>query len=108
MIASTNPEPPIVNSQGHLVALGPHRRELLPFYRRWLNAFEVTRTYGSRFRTRTMNSIEVWYEAGSKGGNDFVDFTRHERAMSRPNGWTSLEEIDHGNRTGKFIILIGE
>jgi hypothetical protein len=45
----TSTSPPILNPPaprvpaGEKVALGPHRRDLLPVYQRWINDFEVTR-----------------------------------------------------------------
>lgn len=99
---------PIINITGSKVALGPRRRDLVPLYSTWMNDFEVTRTYGSRFRTRTLEATEAAYDSASKGGEDFVAFTIYERSTMRPIGNTALEEIDHFDRTGKFILLIGE
>ncbi len=99
---------PVINISGSKVALGPRRRDLVPLYLKWMNDFEVTRTYGSRFRTRTFEATEGGYDSASKGGVDYVDFTIYERSTMRAIGNTALEEIDHFDRTGKFILLIGE
>lgn len=101
-------DPPIVNFAGDLVALGPHRRDLLPLYLKWINDFSVTRTYGTRFRTVTAEARQEWYDRFSKGGPDFVDFVIYERATMRPMGYTTLEDIDLRDRTAKFALLIGE
>ena len=99
---------PIINIAGEKVALGPHRRDLLPFYLKWINDFEVTRTYGTQFRTWTWEARQAWYERVSTGGADFADFTIYERATLRAIGYTNLEDLDHFNRTAKFHLLIGE
>ncbi|MEZ4731155.1 MAG: GNAT family protein [Caldilineaceae bacterium] len=101
-------EQPIINLHGDLVALGPRQRDHIPLFLRWINDFAVTHSYGMRFRNRTWEAMQANYEQGSKGGPDFVDFTIYERATLRPIGWTALEEIDHFDRTAKYIILIGE
>lgn len=99
---------PIITIVGSKVALGPRRRDLVPLYSKWLNDFEVTRTYGSRFRTRTLEATEAAYDSASKGTDDSVQFTIYERSTMRPIGNTALEEIDHFDHTAKFILLIGE
>lgn len=99
---------PIINLRGERVALGPRQRDQVPLFLRWINDFTVTRTYGMRFRNRTLEAMEENYERGSKGGADYVDFTIYESATLQPIGWTGLEEIDHFDRTAKYTILIGE
>lgn len=99
---------PIINLAGSKVALGPRRRDLLPFYLKWMNDFEVTHPYGTRFRTRTLEAAEESYERASKGGADYADFTIYELTTMRAIGNTALEEIDHFDRTAKFVLLIGE
>ena len=100
-------EGPIVNIEGEKVALGPHRRDLLPLYQRWINDFEVTRTLGVDMRPMTWEAEEAWYDRTSRGERD-VGFTIYERATMRPIGNTGLHEIDHHHRTATFGILIGE
>jgi diamine N-acetyltransferase len=99
---------PIINMFGSTVALGPRRRDLIPLYLKWMNDFEVMHTYGTRFRTRTLEATEAGYESASKGGPDYVDFTIYELSTMRAIGNTALEEIDHFDRTGKFVLFIGE
>ena len=69
---------PVINIVGDKVALGPHRRELLPFYLKWINDFEVTRTLGAAIRPMTLEAEEVWYERASRGE---VGFTIYERSL---------------------------
>jgi RimJ/RimL family protein N-acetyltransferase len=98
----------IINLAGSKVALGPRRRDLLPFYMKWMNDFEVTHPYGTRFRTRTLEAVAEGYDHASKGGADYADFTIYELSTLRPIGNAALEDIDHFDRTGKFVLLIGE
>ena len=100
-------EGPIVNIEGDKVALGPHRRDLLPLYQRWINDFEVTRTLGVDMRPMTWEAEEAWYDRASRGERDVL-FTIYERATMRAIGNTGLHEIDHHHRTATFGILIGE
>jgi diamine N-acetyltransferase len=107
---STQPfmEQPIINIRGNQVALGPLRRDLVSLYLKWMNDFDVTCTYGSHFRTSTLQAQQEWYDRSSKGGPDYTDFSVYERATMRPIGRASLEEINHIDRTAKFVMLIGE
>lgn len=98
----------IISISGDTVALGPFDRELLPLYQRWINDFEVTRTFLSRLRPWTLEAREEWYGRISKGDPTVVDFTIYERATMRPVGYTTLEDIDHHHRTARFGLLIGE
>jgi RimJ/RimL family protein N-acetyltransferase len=100
-------EQPIVNIWGEKVALGPHRRELLPLYQRWINDFEVTRTLAATLRPMSWESEVAWYERIATSERDVV-FTIYERASLRPVGSTGLHAIDHVNRTADFGIMIGE
>jgi hypothetical protein len=38
------PDQPILNIVGEKVALGPHRRDLVALYQRWINDFEAVIT----------------------------------------------------------------
>ncbi|HEX5505043.1 MAG TPA: GNAT family protein [Thermomicrobiales bacterium] len=99
---------PVVNIIGEKVALGPFRRDLVAFYLRWINDFEVTKTYLVRLRPWTLEEREAWYENVSKGGNDVVDFTIYEKSAARPIGYATLESIDYLSRTATLGLLIGE
>jgi diamine N-acetyltransferase len=101
------PDGPIVNIMGEKVALGPHRRDLLPLYQRWVNDFEVTRTLAVGWRPITSESEETWYARVSQSDRE-IGFTIYERASLRPIGNTGLHDVDHLHRTATFGILIGE
>lgn len=99
-------EQPIINVLGERVALGPHCRELLPTYLRWINDFTALRTLGAVApRPTTLEQEAIWYDGQS--ANE-VRFTIYERAAWRPIGTTALHSIDHRNRAAVFGIHVGE
>jgi RimJ/RimL family protein N-acetyltransferase len=100
-------EQPVINILGEKVALGPHRRDLVPLYQRWLNDFEVIATLGARLRPMTLESEGDWYERVSREQTDVV-FVIYDRASMRPIGSTGLHDVDHLHGTAEFGILIGE
>jgi RimJ/RimL family protein N-acetyltransferase len=105
---ATAPEPnPILNVVGEKVALGPHRRDLLPLYQRWINDFEITRNLGRLPKPVSWEAEEAWYLHISTSDRDYV-FTIYERETLRPIGNCGLHELDHVNRTAEFGIAIGE
>ncbi len=100
-------ERPIINIVGELVALGPHRRDLLPTYQRWINDFSALRTLSpSSPQPTTLEQQAAWYDAHLTA--DEVRFTVYEQATWRPVGTTELFEIDHRNRSANWGVLIGE
>jgi RimJ/RimL family protein N-acetyltransferase len=99
--------PPLVNITGDLVALGPHRRDLLATYLRWINDFGVLRNLGMPVRPMTWEAEERWYD-NLTASADEVAFTIYERATWRPVGTTALHHIDYRNRRATFGIMIGE
>ncbi len=101
-------QPPIINITGEQVALGPHRRELLPLYQRWINDFEVTRNLGMPLRPMTLEAETAWFERAAQASERDAVFTIYERATLRPIGSTGLHEIDDQHGTATFGILIGE
>ncbi len=103
-----NVEQPLLNFSGEKVALGPHRRELLPLYLKWVNDFEVTRTLTLGMRPNTWEQEDAWYLGPGQGSARNVAFTIYERTTVRPMGSTALHQIDHAHRTAEFGILIGE
>jgi len=99
---------PILNIRGEKVVLGPHRRELLPLYTRWINDFEVTRTLAARMRPMTLDAETEWYDRISRADPGQVLFTIYERASLQPIGVTGLHDIHSIDGTAEFGILIGE
>jgi len=99
-------ERPALNVVGESVALGPLRRDLIPTYARWVNDLETLRLFGGH-RPTTLDGETKWYEEAS-AAQDSVHFTIYALPEPRPVGATSLEGIDHRNRTATFGILIGE
>ncbi len=97
--------PAILNVVGDLVALGPHRRDLLPTYQRWINDFATLRTLGIPPGPTTLEAETAWYDRTS---HDAAVFTIYERSSGRPIGNTDLREIDYRNRSAGFGLLIGE
>ena len=106
-LGTTADHRPIVNFEGERVALGPHRRELLPTYQRWINDFTALRTLGVvPPGPTTMEQEEAWYAGNTSPGE--IRFTIYERAAWRPIGTTALHGVDFRNRSATFGIFIGE
>lgn len=99
--------PILLNITGEKVALGPHRRDLLPLYQRWINDFTVRVNLGGRVGPMTREAEEAWYEGVAKASGS-VHFTIYEAATLRPIGTTALYNVDHFHRTAEFGIMIGE
>jgi RimJ/RimL family protein N-acetyltransferase len=99
-------ERPLVNIVGELVALGPMRRDLLPFYQRWINDFGAIRNMGTPLPLTHEQEV-AWFDR-STAASDEVGFTIYEQATWRPIGNTGLHRINHRNRTAEFGIIIGE
>jgi len=100
-------EQPILSITGKKVALGPHRRDLLPLYQRWINDFEIVRMLSARLRPMTLESEEEWYTRVTQSDRDVV-FTIYELQSMRPIGTAGMHNIDYSNGTGEFGIMIGE
>ncbi len=103
-----SPDEPIINISGDKIALGPWQRTFLPLYLRWINDWEVTRTWLLQLAPRTWEAQEEIYGRVSKGSADTADFTIYERTSLRPIGYTVLEDIRPLARTATFHVLIGE
>ena len=99
-------EHPIVNITGERVALGPARRDLIPLYQRWINAFEVQRNIGQLPKPFPLEAESAWYDDMVKSARPF--FTIYELPSMRPVGTTDLHDMDVRNGTAEFGILIGE
>jgi RimJ/RimL family protein N-acetyltransferase len=98
--------PEIINFEGELVGLGPIRRELLPFYQRWINDFETAKNLALPPGPMTAEAEEAWFNGAATGSVAY--FTIYERSTWRPIGNADLRDIDHRNRSAGFGILIGE
>jgi RimJ/RimL family protein N-acetyltransferase len=99
---------PILNIVGERVALGPYDHDLMPFYLKWINDFEVMRHFLGRLAPCTRERRETWYARVSPGMEDSMDFTIYERETRRPIGYTTLEAINYINRAATFGLMIGE
>ncbi|HEV2238273.1 MAG TPA: GNAT family protein [Ktedonobacterales bacterium] len=101
--------PPILNMVGEKVALGPRSGDLAPLLARWLNDFEVAVYSGDPLMP---NPVEFWqarHETASKDRHsERVEFAIYERATLRPIGVTHWREINPGDRTATYAIIIGE
>jgi RimJ/RimL family protein N-acetyltransferase len=98
---------PILNIVGERVALGPHRKDLVPTYQRWMNDFEVVKNLAATLRPMTLEAEEAWYESTAKDSGQVL-FTIYLRETMQPIGTTGLSEISLANRTAEFGIMIGE
>jgi diamine N-acetyltransferase len=97
----------VINMAGDRVALGPLRRELIPYYVRWRNDFKVQRTFGDPPRPVTTEQRLRWFEE-QEGSNDSHWFTIYELDPFRPIGTTDLFSIDYRYGIAQFGMLIGE
>ena len=104
--AGQDARPDNINIEGDLVALGPIRRELLPFYQRWFNDFETTKNLAFPPGPMTAEAEEAWFHGAATGSVAY--FTIYERSTWRPIGNADLRDIDHRNRSAGFGIVIGE
>lgn len=99
--------PPIINIEGGLIALGPHRRELLSTYQRWINDFGTLRTLALPPAPMTLEAEAAWFDSVARSETDRL-FTIYDRETWHPVGNTGLHGVDHRNRTATFGLLIGE
>jgi len=92
--------------EGHRVALGLMRMDLVATYQRWDNDMKALNANGRVIPF----TLEAQREriAGLSGKPDLCDFTVYDRSDQAPIGWTSLSSIDHRNGTAEFGILLGE
>jgi diamine N-acetyltransferase len=104
----TDPELPIVNLSGELVALGPVSREMLPAFQRWINAFDVQARIGMPFPgPMTVEDQERWFDSVSADTTSRT-FAVHDLALGHVVGTASVQGIDWRNGTGAFGIMIGD
>ena len=99
-------ERPVINVEGQLVALGPHRRDHIPIYQGWINDFETVRTLKLPPGPMTAEQETAWYDTISASAS-IAPFVIYERSTWRPVGGTGLHEIDFRHRSASFGIMIG-
>jgi RimJ/RimL family protein N-acetyltransferase len=99
-------ERPPITVEGNLIALGPHRRDLIPTYHRWHNNVATLRTFALALPT-TFEQEEALYSELT-AAKDKVFFTVYERASWQAVGATYLTDIDHRHRSAEFGVLIGQ
>lgn len=104
--ASERAEAPIVTITGERIALGPLRRDLLPWYQRWINDLTAARNLAVIPGPVSAEAEAAWLDRVSASGD--VLFTIYERATWRPIGNAGLHAINYRNRTAELGILIGE
>lgn len=98
---------PVINIAGERVALGPMRRDRVPVYGRWLNDFQIYRTYGG-IPPRTDEQVIEWYERRANAA-DAAWFTVYLRDDWTPIGIAGLYEIRLQHPANAiYEILIGE
>lgn len=99
-------EPPVLNVEGELMALGPLRRDLVPLYARWMNDPATARAVGT-FAPFTVERETDWYEKEARSETN-IPFTVYEKATLNPIGTVALMGVDYRNRRAEFGISIGE
>jgi len=97
---------PIINIIGERVALGPHRRDLIPLHQRWANDFAIARNLGP-FGPVTVERQTAWFER-LVASEDMACFVIYERATWRPVGSTEWMHINYRDGRADFGIYIGE
>jgi RimJ/RimL family protein N-acetyltransferase len=102
------PDQSIINITRNTVALGPHRRDLVPVYLKWYNDFEAMMPYLLQLRPRTREAQETMFDGSAKFDPSSVDFTIYERSTMRPIGITFLDNIDSVYQIAEYNIFIGE
>jgi RimJ/RimL family protein N-acetyltransferase len=99
---------PVLNIVGERVALGPLRRDLVPFYQRWLNDFRHARNFDDTPEPWTRERTIALFEMRATPSDDTAIFTIYEAAGYRPIGYTMLFDISFRHRSAEFAIHIGE
>ncbi len=88
-------------------AIGPHRRDLLATYQRWITSLDVNRTLRFPGYVMTLEQEAAWLDAVTASPTD-VPFLVYRRADLLPIGSAGLTRIDHRNGTAEFGLMIGE
>lgn len=100
-------EQPVVIATVGNTAIGPHRRDLVPTYQRWITSLEVNRTLRFPGMVMTLEQEAAWLDAVTTSTTD-VPFLVYRREDLWPIGSTGLAKIDHRNGTAEFGLMIGE
>ncbi len=103
----SDPDGPIINVEGDLIALGPLRRESIPQYLRWMNDFATTRTLAVQPRPMTLEQETAWYEQAATNEHEH-NFSIIERGSGRVVGNCGMFDVLLPHRRAEVGILIGE
>ena len=103
----SDPDGPIINFEGDLVALGPLRRESIPLYLRWMNDFATTRTLAVQPRPMTLEQETAWYEQAATNEHEH-NFSIIERSSGRVVGNCGMFDVLLPHRRAEVGILIGD
>ena len=99
---------PLFNIVGEKVALGPLRKDLVPYCNRWYNDLRTMSRLGDTDVPWTLEQEEQRYEKLIARQETEIVFLIYERSSGHPIGITGLDEVDMRNRTAEFGISIGE
>lgn len=105
--SDTEFDEPIINIRGQKVGLGPMEPELAPLLKRWINAFETTRTIGLEARPMTLAQERAWVERMTTSESGVI-FAIYDLDDMTPVGSTNLMDIDYRNRSCELGIGIME
>lgn len=103
-------EQPILNITGDKTVLGPIERWMQPVFGKWLNDFEVTFLSGDDVRAVSKEEIAAQFERGTARDHGLrrENFAIFKRETLRLIGFCELRDINMGNRSAEYGILIGE
>lgn len=98
-------ERPVLMIEGERLALGPLRRDLMPYYQRLMNDLETLRFLGRPPLPITLEAQEAWYASVATSASDVV-FAVYERPGLAPIGAAGLNGIEHREGKAKFGIWL--
>lgn len=105
-MSESNPELPVVNTEGERVALGPLRQDLIPVYHRWMNDLVGIDRLGLPPEPMTVEREPKGYDQAASS-SDPIAFI-YERSAWRPVGTCTLTDVDHRHGTDGLVIHIRE
>lgn len=106
-MSESNPELPVVNTEGERVALGPLRQDLIPVYHRWMNDLVGIDRLGLPPEPMTVEREPKGYDQAASS-SDPIAFAIYERSAWRPVGTCTLTDVDHRHGTDGLVIHIRE